>query len=129
MAEPCRILVVDDYQDQAESLRSLLELWGHAACTAKTPDEAIEKAAEFKPDVVLLDIALPYKNGYELGRELMERHPKCKIAAVTGLGSPEHVELSKNNGFKYHLLKPVTPEYLAKIVEDDLCKDSGGCDK
>jgi DNA-binding NtrC family response regulator len=125
----CRILVVDAYQDAADSLKALLEKWGHEACVAYDPVDAIRIADEFNPHVVILDIVLPLKDGFKLGTELMERHPKCKVAALTGMGSAEYVELSKKNGFKYHLLKPMNPEQLAQIIEHDLCSETKDCEE
>jgi DNA-binding response OmpR family regulator len=100
-----------------------------ARSVAYDPVDAIRIADEFNPHVVILDIVLPLKDGFKLGTELMERHPKCKVAALTGMGSAEYVELSKKNGFKYHLLKPMNPEQLAQIIEHDPCSETKDCEE
>ena len=68
-----RILVVDDNRDSAESLAMLLKLTGNETHTAYDGLEAVEAAATFKPDVVLLDIGLPKLNGYEAARKIREQ--------------------------------------------------------
>ena len=70
---PRRILVVDDNRDAADSLAMLLQLGGHEVRTAHDGLEAVEAAAAFRPDVVLLDIGLPKLNGYEAARRIREQ--------------------------------------------------------
>jgi CheY-like chemotaxis protein len=66
----CRILVVDDNRDTADSLALMLRLLGHDLHTAHDGLEAVQAAATFRPDVVLLDIGPPKLNGYEAARSL-----------------------------------------------------------
>ena len=67
------ILVVDDNRDAAKSLAMLLKLSGHEVHTAHDGLEAVEAAAKFQPDVILLDIGLPRLNGYEAARRIREQ--------------------------------------------------------
>jgi CheY-like chemotaxis protein len=67
---PLRILVVDDYPLAADTLRVLFELWGHEVAIAYSVQHALETAATFEPDMVLLDIEMPGKGGRELARKL-----------------------------------------------------------
>ena len=104
-----RILVVDDNQDAADSLSKLLSLTGMEVRTAYDGLEAVEAAAAFHPDVILLDIGLPKLNGYEVARRIREQ-PWGKdivLVALTGWGQEEDRRRSQGAGFNAHLVKPV----------------------
>jgi PAS domain S-box-containing protein len=126
---PLRIMVVDDNRDAAESIRLLLTLTGHEVLTVHTGPAAIEEATRWRPDVMLLDIGLPGIDGYEVARRLRERSDMAKlvIVAITGYGQEADRQHSKEAGFQYHLVKPVS----LQDVEDVLAvvalekKDSG----
>src|SRR5205807_1384553 len=81
-----RVLVVDDNHDGADSLTTLLQLSGHSVQTAYTGPSALEAAAAFLPDVVLLDIGLPGLTGYEVARRLRKIEPlqDAWLIALTG---------------------------------------------
>jgi PAS domain S-box-containing protein len=104
-----RILVVDDNRDATDSLAMLLNLTGNQTHIAHDGLEAVEAAATFRPDVVLLDIGLPKLNGYEACRRIREE-PWGKdmvLVALTGWGQEEDRQKSKEAGFDGHLVKPV----------------------
>jgi CheY-like chemotaxis protein len=118
MVQNCRILVVDDNRDAAETLARLLALTGNTLRTAADGAEAIAAAAEFAPDVILLDIGLPKLDGYEVARRLREK-PTTKplvIVAVTGWGQDQDRQKAKAAGFDGHLVKPLEPEALAQLL-------------
>jgi PAS domain S-box-containing protein len=113
-----RILVVDDNRDAAEMLAELLELMGNDLRTAHDGVEAVEVAGEFRPDVVLLDIGLPKMNGYEVAEKIREQ-PWGKamvLVALTGWGQEEDRRRSREAGFDHHLIKPVEPDALLKLL-------------
>jgi len=114
----CRVLVVDDNVDGAESLTMLLQIRGHETRTAHAGPEALDAACSFKPDVVLLDIGLPGMNGYEVAKRL-RREPSLSgavLVALTGWGSDENKQRSSEAGFDFHLTKPVEVEDLESIL-------------
>jgi signal transduction histidine kinase len=114
-----RILVVDDMRDNAESLALLLRLMGHDVATAHDGLEAVEAAGAFRPDVVLLDIGLPKIDGNEAARRIRAQ-PWGKgmvLAALTGWGQEEDRLRSTEAGFDYHLVKPVEPAELEKLLD------------
>jgi two-component system, chemotaxis family, CheB/CheR fusion protein len=115
---PRRILVVDDDRDSAESLAMLLQLTGHEAHIAHDGPEAVEKAATFQPDVILLDIGLPGLNGYEAARRIrdQQRHEDLTLVALTGWGQDEDRDRSREAGFDAHMTKPVDFTALAKLL-------------
>lgn len=117
---PKRILVADDNRDAAASLAMILELDGHTVRTAYDGAEALLIAAEFEPDVLLLDIGMPRLDGYEAAR-LARAQPwgrRAKVVALTGWGLPEDRRRTQEAGFDHHLLKPCTPEALRAALGD-----------
>jgi CheY-like chemotaxis protein len=114
------VLVVDDNEDNAHSLALLLEVAGHVAQVAHDGLEALESAERFAPDLVLLDIGLPRLNGFDTCRRIRAQRwgKRIRIVAVTGLGEGEDRRRSAEAGFDAHLVKPVDPAELAKVLED-----------
>lgn len=118
-SDALRILVVDDNHDAAESLALLLELAGHRISLAHDGEEALQKAFDVRPDVVLLDVGLPKLNGYEVARRIRLKPWGTSpiIVAITGWGQTEDIELAREAGFDHHLVKPVEPDAVLKLVE------------
>ena len=115
---PRRILVVDDHRDGAESMAALLALQGHEVRVAHDGESALAAAAEFRPDVMLLDIGLPTLSGYEVCRHLRAqgwgRH--VTVIALTGWGDPDAVKKGEAAGFDHHLVKPVDEAVLVATL-------------
>ncbi|MEO6746090.1 MAG: PAS domain S-box protein [Caldimonas sp.] len=113
-----RILVVDDNQDSAESLAALLAHDGHDMLTAHDGLDAIEKAASFRPDVILLDIGLPKLNGYEACRRIRQQAGgrSILIIAQTGWGQDADRRAAEAAGFDAHLLKPADLSQLFTLI-------------
>ena len=113
-----RILVVDDNQDAAASLAMLLSIMGNEAVTAHDGFEALEVAATFRPDVVLLDIGMPKLDGYEVCRRIRQQAwgKGMVLFALTGWGQEEDQRRSLVAGFDAHLVKPVLPAALEKLL-------------
>jgi CheY-like chemotaxis protein/two-component sensor histidine kinase len=113
-----RILVADDNYDSATSLSILLNDAGYDVRTAGDGAQALETAAQFRPDVALLDIGMPKLNGYEVARQLRSqpwgRH--VLLIAVTGWGGAEHRQQTAQAGFDHHLTKPVDPAALTRLL-------------
>jgi CheY-like chemotaxis protein len=104
-----RVLIVDDNRDAATSLAVLLRMTGNETRTAHDGLEAVEVAATFRPDVVLLDIGLPKLNGHDACRRIRAQ-PWGKdmvLVALTGWGQDEDRRQSKDAGFDHHMVKPV----------------------
>jgi CheY-like chemotaxis protein len=113
-----RILVIDDNHDSADSLGKLLGLMGNEVRTAYDGLEAVEAAAEFQPDVILLDIGLPSLNGYDAARRIRQQSRSAEpvLIALTGLGQEQDRLLSQEAGFDHHLVKPVDPDVLLGLL-------------
>jgi len=113
-----RVLVVDDNIDAAEGLRMLLDLLGMEVRTAHDGTSGLAAAAEFAPELVLLDIGMPDMDGYELARRLRAAHgAQCaKLVVVSGWGQPEDRQRSADAGVDAHLVKPVGLEQLQEVL-------------
>jgi signal transduction histidine kinase/ActR/RegA family two-component response regulator len=114
----CKVLVVDDNRDAADTLVLLLSLSGFEAQAAYAPSAALGLVDAFGPDVAVLDIGLPEMDGYELARRLRESKPpfEGKLIALTGYGQQKDVEAALAAGFDAHLTKPVEPDALLELV-------------
>jgi signal transduction histidine kinase len=110
-----RILVADDNRDAADTMTMLLEVMGHSVRHVNDGEAAVQAAAEFNPQIVLLDIGMPKLNGYEACRRIraQEGGAGMIIIAITGWGQPEDRLKSEDAGFDQHLVKPVDPTALA----------------
>ena len=115
-----RVLVVYDNRDAAESLAIFLQLGGHSVHTAYDGVEAVEAAESFRPDIVLLDIGMPKLNGYEACRRIRDTAwgKDMTVIAQTGWGQDEDKRRTHEAGFDGHLVKPVDPVAVMKIVAD-----------
>jgi two-component system CheB/CheR fusion protein len=114
-----RILVVDDDADSAETTTVLLRLDGHEVEAAADLDTALQAAARLRPQVVLLDLALPHSDGYEVMRRLRAlpgMPPGTAYVAVSGFGRPEDFERTARAGFERLMVKPVDPEELGRLL-------------
>jgi len=113
-----RVLIVDDNQDGADSLSEMLKMMGHDTRTAYGGQEGVDMAGAYRPDVVLLDIGMPGLNGYEACR-LIRAQPKGKdvmLIALTGWGQDEDRRRSHDAGFDHHMVKPVSPQALMRMM-------------
>jgi two-component system, sensor histidine kinase len=117
-----RVLIVDDQQDAAELMASVLEDLGHEVKIALDGESALVLASEFRPQVALLDIGLPVMSGHQLAA-LMRATPRlaaCRLIAVSGHCNEHDRAQSKAAGFERHLAKPLSIEALLSAI------DSGG---
>ena len=114
----CRVLVVDDNVDAAESLAMLLTLSGHDARLAHDGPSALKAALEFRPDLALLDIGLPGLSGFEVAEQI-RREPTLALivlVALTGYGLESDRQRSRAAGFDHHLVKPADFDEVQKIL-------------
>ena len=114
-----RLMVIDDNKDAAESMSMLFELWGHEVICAYDGRGALETAAKYRPDAVFLDIGLPGMDGYEIAERLRELPESARtvLVAITGYGQDEDRRRSREAGIDHHLVKPVSPETLHKLLD------------
>ncbi len=112
------VLVVDGYEDAAQSTAELLALCGHAVRVAGCGADALREAAAEMPDVVLLDIGLPDIDGWQVA-ERMRRQATGKqpvVVAVTGYGAEADRQQSADAGIDLHIIKPADPVALTDLL-------------
>lgn len=112
------IVVIEDNDDARESLRLLLESFGHRVLDAADGPRGLELALHHRPEVVLIDLGLPGLDGYEIARTL-RAGPGGRttlLIAVTGYGQAEDRRRSRDAGFDAHLVKPVSYSVLSSLI-------------
>jgi len=113
-----RVLVVDDNEDAADSLATLLGVMGYEVRTAYDGPEAITAADEFQPAVALLDIGLPQLSGYDIARHVRQRRGnEVLLVAITGWGQEGDKLKAREAGFDHHFTKPVDYAALLEVVD------------
>ncbi|HWO07535.1 MAG TPA: MASE1 domain-containing protein [Candidatus Paceibacterota bacterium] len=112
-----RVLIVDDNKDAAEGIARLLNHSGHEAHVALDGAHALATLANFRPDVIFLDIQLPGESGYDLLRTIRNYlDPAPYFVALTGFGQEEDKEKAREAGFDGFLTKPVSIADLEKVL-------------
>jgi PAS domain S-box-containing protein len=117
-AKPRRVLLIEDSADAREMLRMMLELAGHVVYDAADGVRGLELLNAVRPDVGIIDIGLPRMDGYQVARRIREEpHGRgMLLLALTGYGSPDDSAPSSEHAFDYHLVKPVDPDQLARLI-------------
>ena len=112
------VLVVADDRDYAHATATLLRLSGYHVAAARTGEDALFQAAEQAPDVVLLDLALPDVDGYELAerlRGLCAAKPPF-VVAISAFGRDEGRVRPSKAGIDLYMVKPVAPAALLRVL-------------
>jgi signal transduction histidine kinase/ActR/RegA family two-component response regulator len=114
-----KILVIEDNDDSAISLKAVLEYFGHEVSIAQNGLLGVQAARELEPHVIICDIGLPEMDGFAVAKELSKdsKFTRSIMIALTGYGSQEDKELALQSGFKCHLTKPVDFEILTAEIE------------
>jgi CheY-like chemotaxis protein len=117
-----RILVVDDERDNAMTMAMLLQAYGHSPEVAHDGLQACERAAALQPEIILLDLGLPDLSGYDVCRRirLQPWTTQPYIVALTGWSHEADRERTREAGFDLHLVKPVDPEELLRLLNERL---------
>jgi CheY-like chemotaxis protein len=115
---PLRLMVVDDNKDAADMLAMLLQIEGHEVSVEHDAQAAFARALSERPPVMLLDIGLPFMDGFELARRLRADPATASstLIALTGYGRDDDRLRSREAGFDHHLVKPVDPKELTALL-------------
>jgi len=115
-----RVLVVDDNRAAADMLRLVMKMLGNEVWTANDGQEAIEVAAEFLPEVILMDLGMPKVNGYEAARHIREQAwgKDILLVALTGWGQEDDRQRTLEAGFDHHLVKPAEPAAIQELLKN-----------
>ena len=117
-ARPRRVLLIEDSGEARETLRMMLELAGHVVHVAPDGARGLELLDVVHPDVGIIDVGLPTIDGYQVARQIRaDTHGRrMLLLAVSGGGLPVDSRRSLAHGFDYHLVKPVDPELLGRLM-------------
>jgi len=117
-AASCRILVVDDNRDAAQSLVVMLRLSGGEVEAAHDGVQALRIAERFRPDLVLLDLGMPGLNGFDVARRIRAEPwgASIKLVAQTGWGQDHDRQRAREAGFDVHLTKPIDHSALMQLL-------------
>jgi CheY-like chemotaxis protein len=110
-----RVLLVEDHPDTARALSKVLRLSGHQIEIAGGVASGLRLAAAQTFDLVISDIGLPDGTGYDLMRQIRQKHPIPGIA-LTGFGMDADVQSSADAGFATHITKPVELDQLHEVI-------------
>jgi signal transduction histidine kinase/CheY-like chemotaxis protein len=114
---PWHILIIEDHADAREMLREALTIEGHRVLAAEDGPRGIEMALLHRPEVVVIDIGLPGVSGYEVAARLREAlGDGIRLVALSGYGQPDDRRRSRQAGFDTHLVKPIAPEDLERVL-------------
>jgi CheY-like chemotaxis protein len=115
-----RVLIVDDHEGSAAMMGIMCRALGNDVRTAHDGIQAVEVAAEFRPDVIFLDIGMPRLNGYDACRRIREQpwSRDTMIVALTGWGQEEDRRQAEEAGFSRHLVKPVDPNTIRELLAE-----------
>ena len=112
------VLIVDDNQDAADTLAALAGIWGYPVRVAYDGESAYRAACEDPPDCLILDIALPGLDGYELAGRVRQTPAlrRAKLVAHTAFSDAQHARRATEAGFDYQLTKPAAPADLERLL-------------
>src|SRR5271168_3666542 len=122
LAMPIRILLVDDFAGWRQTVCSMLAMKPRLQVVGEASDgaEAVQKAVELKPDLILLDIGLPTLNGIQAARQIRKLVPESKIIFLSQESSPEIIEEAMNVGASGYVVKMMAGTELLTAVESVL---------
>jgi CheY-like chemotaxis protein len=122
-----RVLVADDGRDTVDSLSMLLTIWGHRAIAAYGGADALRLAIDCRPDVLLLDIAMPGMSGCEVVRRARRerRLAGALMIAITGLTGQAYRLRAAEAGFDLYLVKPACPLHLEALLQREQARLAG----
>ncbi|HYT21664.1 MAG TPA: ATP-binding protein [Candidatus Polarisedimenticolia bacterium] len=115
-SKPQRILLVEDHQDTRRTLSRLLTHFGHNVVTAGNVEGALDIMGSNNIDVVLCDVGLPDGSGYDVAAHARAKG-HIKAIALTGFGTEQDVQRSKEAGFDFHLVKPINFQALQTVLD------------
>jgi two-component system, chemotaxis family, CheB/CheR fusion protein len=120
-----RVLLVEDHPDTREVLARLLDAANYAVKTASSVAAALQLAAAERFDVVVSDLGLPDGTGYDLMKQLRDRHG-IKGIALSGYGMDQDQRRSREVGFLDHVVKPVNVSQLVAVIQRIVSSQTGG---
>jgi DNA-binding response OmpR family regulator len=103
----CAILLVEDHQDTRQAFAAILRSWGHRVETSSSVSSGLKVLENDRVDVVVSDIGLPDRNGFDFIAEARERHPHMATIAVSAYFTADDQQRGHDAGFDMYFAKPV----------------------
>ena len=121
-----RIVLIEDQEDNRRMLARWLELSGHSVRSAADGPAGLALIESEQPEIAIIDIGLPKLDGYEVARRIRAGYSNPpRLIALTGYGRQADVEAARQAGFDHHLIKPVKPEELERLLADGAGNHNG----
>lgn len=114
MAQPLRVLIVDDSRDGADALALLVSVWGHETKTAYGGADALAALDHYPADVLIVDLVMPLLDGNELARRVRARAESGRMTLIALTGRHDRLALEL---FDHHLLKPAEPAVIESLLQ------------
>ncbi len=123
-----RLVVIEDNPDIRECMAELLGAWGYQVAQAADGSEGLELILTDPPRVAIVDVGLPKLDGYDVARRVRARFgpQRVRLIAMTGYGQPQDRERALQAGFDEHLVKPVSPDALARVISAGASEAAAG---
>ncbi len=123
------VVIVEDQEDNRDMVSSMLEMEGFKVTSAENGIDGLKLIRESKPDAAVVDLGLPELDGFEVARQLREGtegFEPCDsvLVALTGYGQPQDIEKAHECGFDHHMVKPLKPDRLLKILSANKKQES-----
>jgi CheY-like chemotaxis protein len=112
-----RVLVVEDYEDTRILLKFMIEKFGYSVIEASGPYEAIDKAAEFLPDVILMDIGMPLLDGLSVAQLIHDKKTNSLVPIIAVTAFSDIKDEALKAGCADVIYKPVHPEHLKEVLD------------
>ena len=124
------LLIVDDYPDALDVWGLYLRAEGFNVVTASDGQSAFAEAVRQKPDVIVMDLELPGKSGFDVARDLKARPDTCSIPliAATGYSQAKQIELARAAGFDAVMVKPCDPQSLVAEIRRQLMRKANSAE-
>ena len=120
MSDPLGVVVADDNKDHAESLASVITLWGHDAYVCLKPQRVLEDCLKYWPDVLLLDIGFPLRSDGLGVAKVVKKHSGTKktiVVAISGFSDDVTIQQAMEAGFDHYFVKPVDLDKLSSLLK------------
>ena len=122
--EPCKVLIVDEDRNNADTTSMLLQMWGHEAEAVYSAEDAPAAAKAMDPDVILVDLGRPIVSGFDLAGELRRCCPTAKLVAITTFTAADIVPRVREAGFEKVLFKPARAKEIKEAVDSECATSS-----
>ena len=119
-----RILLIEDDEDARRNMHAALAMDGHEVCEAADGPSALRSAAQFKPEVAIIDVGLPGLNGFQVAESLRANPERLSMVmiALSGYSQTDSLRRARAAGFDEFVTKPIAPDRLTRLIDVALAR-------